>query len=1491
MIKVKYILFVTFILLSTVISAQQSLYTGQVDITIPITKIETDDFTLPIYLNYDHSGHKVDDIASNIGLGWSLFTGGEITRAVRGYPDDYYQYDDSNFGVGWISDFEITEGHEILGGLINWDYSDFYIDMAKVIQVYDPLYYTAFNTWKLLKKFDQYWLDSEPDLFTFKLPNGQTGKFYFDPERNIITEQQTNLIFDYELDSDDQLIEFTITDNKGIKYIYSTIDVQCVTIERDENFYFYYGYLGFPNKFSEINTTYNHKWHITTIITPKGDQINYAYENEIYILNPHKPEKKRGDETSKKQVYTELSISNNINRIKQIFTDNIEINFIKGYYQRDDLQGTYPISKIMIYWKPDNSFIKGFKLVNDDKFFIKNLSKRLKLVEIRSIVEDNPKLEKSLYKFHYNENEKLPARFSAEQDLWGYYNGSAVSGGISLEHGLIPKIHIYSHHNSGHDRFRVLPIPDYTGDDHYVIDGGDRTPDIRWVDGKLETVMDAYILEQIDYAEGGYTKYEYEPHEYYYDGAIYRGGGIRITKVTNSDGDSDNSDDIIKEYNYPDADYGTSGRLLHKPIYAFTYYKKNDANEEGLISEHYLNNNNSYFQKHIVVNSTNQAPYLDKPIVYKYVEVNNLNNGKKKYTYEVNSLFGDYTSEFKSLINNNLLQYLRIFPENPMAVECAIYYISPNPDFNRDSYPFPSNENCDWKRGQINRIEIFDQNSYPVKEIEYFYQNFSLYEEPYLYGFRYSIINNPVSSYDCYDNHNEAPRFQNGNPQYVYGRYKIATGVSRKLVEKEEKIYDQNDLTKYNLTTTTYEYNDLLQVKSINVTQSDGSEKITTYKYPTDYPEVKTNESSTFCEDDACTGINNLYRFNQISRPIETIQYIEKEDGSSNTITEITEGNIVKYKNKQLSYFICDPDETNCRNFIVVPYEVMKIETDQPIEINDISTFQSYINKTDGLFEYNDNYYKSIMQFDAYDEKGNILQYHKTNNGTEGKNISNIWGYDSKYIVAKAENARYDEIFFDGFEEFKPADPQNYSAQHSGLYCTRSSANSNKFVSVKDFDDLDFNKAYTLSVWLKIPSYYSGEVRLIIKSSPSGESFYTNKVIDAPTNDWEYFEHIVDFNDISGYTGPVRIEILNNSDDPVYVDDVRFHPTDALMTTYTYKPLIGMTSETAPNNVTTYYEYDALGRLIRIRDDDKNIVKQYTYHYANQDDLPEEDEADEEYNNISAIPSMLSFNYDDINNTEIRNVDVNSNFNWTLSYDSKNFTDDETWDITDYFLDIIELNDNNVIDQSKDYVKIACCPSYNPDETAREVYFELENENERTATITVQQAPLSMSSGSSGTGVSFSGLSLSHTVNSSSDYQLNPWKIEITAHNNNPIPVLIVFNWEMENYATLDFSDLEIVNVSIEDSKPFIYNYYDESDPHKIQFMVGENDEKTLTLKLIAPTSDDPDFAHDAPVGSVDVMYFDIIKIHTYVPGPTDTYNRIGSAGTGGGSVINSNWQ
>lgn len=60
--------------------------------------------------------------------------------------------------------------------------------------------------------------------------------------------------------------------------------------------------------------------------------------------------------------------------------------------------------------------------------------------------------------------------------------------------------------------------------------------------------------------------------------------------------------------------------------------------------------------------------------------------------------------------------------------------------------------------------------------------------------------------------------------------------------------------------------------------------------------------------------------------------------------------------------------------------------------------------------------------------------------------------------------------------------------------------------------------------------------------------------------------------------------------------------TSAQVNTYTYSPLLGVTSETDPKGYTIFYEYDNFGRLAHVRDMANNIIKKYEYYYAKQTD-------------------------------------------------------------------------------------------------------------------------------------------------------------------------------------------------------------------------------------------------------------------------------------------------
>ena len=87
---------------------------------------------------------------------------------------------------------------------------------------------------------------------------------------------------------------------------------------------------------------------------------------------------------------------------------------------------------------------------------------------------------------------------------------------------------------------------------------------------------------------------------------------------------------------------------------------------------------------------------------------------------------------------------------------------------------------------------------------------------------------------------------------------------------------------------------------------------------------------------------------------------------------------------------------------------------------------------------------------------------------------------------------------------------------------------------------------------------------------------------------------------LGGYSVVNQIAAANepSSSDLTTINNLRTQLPYALVTTYTYKPLVGKLSMTDPRGVITKYDYDSFGRLIKVTQADK-VIETYDYHYKN----------------------------------------------------------------------------------------------------------------------------------------------------------------------------------------------------------------------------------------------------------------------------------------------------
>jgi len=174
-----------------------------------------------------------------------------------------------------------------------------------------------------------------------------------------------------------------------------------------------------------------------------------------------------------------------------------------------------------------------------------------------------------------------------------------------------------------------------------------------------------------------------------------------------------------------------------------------------------------------------------------------------------------------------------------------------------------------------------------------------------------------------------------------------------------------------------------------------------------------------------------------------------------------------------------------------------------------------------------------------YNAQANLAQIQKYS----GPFTSYQWGYNNLYPVAECKNADNDEFFTENFEDAAGA---TQGIGHTGeKYFVGNYTTANKISPGYH------GKTYVISYW-----YIS-------------------------TGLWQFSGEIP-------YTGQQLSGTL---------DDIRIYPSNASITTYTYKPLVGMTSMTDSRANTTYYEYDNLQRLKNVKDASSSILKNYQYHY------------------------------------------------------------------------------------------------------------------------------------------------------------------------------------------------------------------------------------------------------------------------------------------------------
>ncbi|WP_162417760.1 hypothetical protein [Cyclobacterium roseum] len=210
----------------------------------------------------------------------------------------------------------------------------------------------------------------------------------------------------------------------------------------------------------------------------------------------------------------------------------------------------------------------------------------------------------------------------------------------------------------------------------------------------------------------------------------------------------------------------------------------------------------------------------------------------------------------------------------------------------------------------------------------------------------------------------------------------------------------------------------------------------------------------------------------------------------------------------------------------------------------------------------------------SYDSFGNILEQKPRT----GPRQSFLWFEEGRWMAAAVQNAGAPEMAYTSFETADKGgwtftgEPYTSKGAKTGVnlyHLGRGAISKTEIPASPDH-------VFLLSFWAKKAS----------SRTSANWSFMGETVL--LTDEWQLIQR------------EVTRDKLTLSGQGVLIDELRLHPKDAFMETYTHEPLIGISSKTDQRHQTHYYEYDAMGRLESIRNMDRDILEHYAYTYQTQ---------------------------------------------------------------------------------------------------------------------------------------------------------------------------------------------------------------------------------------------------------------------------------------------------
>lgn len=1151
--------------------AQVQLQTGAAQFSLPLYSYADPNNRIGfgITLSYlNGNGLKVNEMASPVGTGWVLQYGGEVVRLQNGEADDQYQPIQS-----WGA-FEYKESYYPNGYLYA-----------------EPEYHPSIpvkNGASFVPKFDTkvdyrprkiYLADREQDVFQFSF-NGRSGQFVIGKNGFIQSIGETKLRIEKVHESLPSNVRttisgFVITDETGIRYVFK---------ERELSEVLKYDHVQKPDGTVQLATAFDptnacswlncknmvigrgigqytvSKWLLSEIQNPLTNQkIVFSYE--AYNFETH-------GEVSFAKSRTDGSASSysmSLSKLKGIAKRPIliecysgeKIKFNYSTIPRQDLPYDKSLDNIAVLYGTVTKYHWKFALGYSGRNSILPLTHiAVPLPEGGS--EETPYLRLCLlgiqkysatsiaepsYEFSYNlgdpnnQSDRVPARFSFLHDHWGYSNATDAIWGYTVS---------MEYGNSSN--MILNSVANY-------LNAVDDPMTKRQIANKL---AQNGILKSIKYPTGGKLSFEYEQNTSFHNGANVPMGGVRVRRTVLHDGFS-NDNDIVKTYNYTEENGNSSGWGFETAIYSrdqdMTVYKTG-----GNVSSLNLQSLPSSIVQTAGQTFLSSVVTILGPIVISYL---------------VQELFDLMSADYQDYVSHNTystpvnfgnplpFQYKRVevysseTTNNGKIVYGFTSRVEREVESATVSFPYANKQRFgNWVYGLPKYVTTFDNNGNISKKTE------NVYSEPTVYPIvSENFISRKWSPQRTVIRHisHESDYLSRSESDYIVSD--VYYPLSGRVELKEIKEYSYNSSGNYAMVSTKFFYNGDLQVARTETQNSKGELIENHIYYPNDY--------------NIGGAIQVMKNNNILNVPIATQTVVTKNgssygiDGTINEVGVLANGDVKTIKSH------------NFQSTLPVPAASVAFSPNNLIP--------------------NNQYYKEQQQIN-YSAAGIPLLFL-----TQDRKAGKLFGYGDQLVIADISNASGNEAFYDSFEEEGIWNGVGYDnlKTHSGRFSGRidnltentKSCLSNKWLNISLTQDTKFK----FSGWVSSDHPHAHIV--LCMQNASGQTSY-DYLWTTQANKWIFLE--------KEYTVPssitklaVRIDnrgalSLADYGGTVWFDDIRLHPSHARMTTYTYDPLIGLTSKTDINNRSIHYEYDGVGRLTHVLDNERNILKKYCYNFAGQ---------------------------------------------------------------------------------------------------------------------------------------------------------------------------------------------------------------------------------------------------------------------------------------------------